>query len=236
MPDLVLSDAEQTALRSLLATEPDPGSPLPASPTLEALGRLIPCDAVGFAVADDEGWMGAVRELPHGYQVNLNGSGYVRPMRLGILHWTRVPSYAEALHAAGLADCLAIGFRHGTNGVARVWLDCWTGAFTERDQLMLSLLGPALQRLVWDTGTARLPEELTVQERRTLTLVATGLSNPEVAERMSVATCTVRKHLEHAYRKLGVTNRLAAVMVLQGRTGDPDLQVTADAGARQKFA
>ena len=40
---------------------------------------------------------------------------------------------------------------------------------------------------------------------------------PEIAERMGVATCTVRKHLEHAYRKLGVTNRLAAACVLQGR-------------------
>jgi DNA-binding NarL/FixJ family response regulator len=120
-----------------------------------------------------------------------------------------------------------------------VWLDRWTGTFTERDQLMLSLLSPTLQRLVWDAGTPRLPGELTVQERRTLVLVATGLTNPEIAERMNVATCTVRKHLEHAYRKLGVTNRLAAAMVLQGRTGDPDLLDTADAadgGARQMFA
>jgi DNA-binding NarL/FixJ family response regulator len=31
-----------------------------------------------------------------------------------------------------------------------------------------------------------------------------------------VATCTVRKHLEHAYRKLGVTNRLAAVVAFRG--------------------
>ena len=236
MPDLLLSDAEQTALRSLLATEPDPGSSLPAPPTLEALGRLIPCDAVGVAVADTEGWVGAVRELRHGHQVDLNGSGYVRPIRLGIVHWTRVPGYAAALHAVGLVDCLAIGFRHGTGGVARVWLDRWTGTFLERDQLMLSLLSPAVQRLVWDAGTPRLPGALTVQERRTLMLVATGLSNPEIAERMSVATCTVRKHLEHAYRKLGVSNRLAAAMVLQGRTGDPDLPDTADAGARQMFA
>ena len=86
---------------------------------------------------------------------------------------------------------------------------------------MLSLLSPAVQRLVRDAGTPRLPGALTVQERRTLMLVATGLSNPEIAERMSVATCTVRKHLEHAYRKLGVTNRLAAAMVLQAHAPDP---------------
>jgi DNA-binding CsgD family transcriptional regulator len=38
---------------------------------------------------------------------------------------------------------------------------------------------------------------------------------------MGVATCTVRKHLEHAYRKLGVTNRLAAVIALRGELIPP---------------
>ena len=52
-------------------------------------------------------------------------------------------------------------------------------------------------------------------------LVAPGLSNSEIAQRMGVATCTVRKHLEHAYRKLGVTNRLAAAVALRGEMLPP---------------
>jgi hypothetical protein len=52
--------------------------------------------------------------------------------------------------------------------------------------------------------------------------VAAGFSNAEIGERMFIAPCTVRKHLENAYRKLGVTNRLAAVLALQGgRLPDP---------------
>ena len=47
-----------------------------------------------------------------------------------------------------------------------------------------------------------------------LDLVAAGLSNAAIAERLYVAPCTVRKHLEHAYRKLGVSNRYAAVHAL----------------------
>ncbi len=221
MPDLGLTDAEQTALRSLLAAEPVPGDLLPEPAVLQQLARLIPCEAVGVAVADPEGWVGAVRELAHGYLADLAGTGYVRPLRMGILHWTRVPSYAAALHATGPADCLAIGFRHGRRGAARVWLDRWGGEFSERDRLMLVLLSPALQRLVRDADALPLPAELTAQERRTLALVAAGLSNPEIAERMCVATCTVRKHLEHVYRKLGVTNRLAAAMVVQGHASGP---------------
>ena len=51
-----------------------------------------------------------------------------------------------------------------------------------------------------------------------LGLVATGMSNAEIAEQLVVAPCTVRKHLENAYRKLGVTNRLAAMNALEGGT------------------
>jgi DNA-binding NarL/FixJ family response regulator len=40
---------------------------------------------------------------------------------------------------------------------------------------------------------------------------------------MCIAPSTVRKHLEHAFPKLGVTNRLAAAMAFEGRPlPDPD--------------
>jgi DNA-binding NarL/FixJ family response regulator len=47
--------------------------------------------------------------------------------------------------------------------------------------------------------------------------VAAGRSNAEIAAHLGVCASTVRKHLENAYRKLGVTNRTAAVARLQGR-------------------
>ena len=82
---------------------------------------------------------------------------------------------------------------------------------------MLGLLAPALERLMRERPSSTLPS-LTVQERRVLQHVAAGLSNAEIAERLFVAPCTVRKHLENAYRKLGVTNRTAAVAAV-GREG-----------------
>jgi ATP/maltotriose-dependent transcriptional regulator MalT len=48
-----------------------------------------------------------------------------------------------------------------------------------------------------------------------LGLVAQGCSNQQAAECLFVSVATVRKHLEHAYRKLGVANRTAAVMSLR---------------------
>jgi DNA-binding CsgD family transcriptional regulator len=52
--------------------------------------------------------------------------------------------------------------------------------------------------------------DLSVAELQVLRLVAGGATNQDVARRLSVSEATVRKHLEHVYRKLGVTNRTAA--------------------------
>jgi DNA-binding NarL/FixJ family response regulator len=45
----------------------------------------------------------------------------------------------------------------------------------------------------------------------TVGLVAEGLTNTEIANRLWVAQSTVAKHLEQAYSKLGVHSRTAAV-------------------------
>ena len=57
-------------------------------------------------------------------------------------------------------------------------------------------------------------EPLTRRERDVLLLVARGKSNKEIALDLWVTTGTVKKHLEHTYVKLGVTNRTAAAAVL----------------------
>ena len=52
---------------------------------------------------------------------------------------------------------------------------------------------------------------LTPAERRILEFVATGLSNAEIAAQLFVVEQTVKYHLSHIYRKLGVRNRVGAV-------------------------
>jgi RNA polymerase sigma factor (sigma-70 family) len=54
-------------------------------------------------------------------------------------------------------------------------------------------------------------EALTAREREVLLLVADGLTNAEVAERLWISPGTVRRHLENVYAKLGVRTRTAAV-------------------------
>ena len=121
---------------------------------------------------------------------------------------------------------LSLGVRIGADDVVRLWLVRRTSEFSDRDRALLRLISPALERLLRERRVSSLPPSLTVQERRVLHHVAAGLTNAEVAERLVVAPCTVRKHLENAYRKLGVRNRLAAVAALEGRGGIDDADVT----------
>ena len=53
--------------------------------------------------------------------------------------------------------------------------------------------------------------ELTEREQEILELVASGLSDAQIARRLGIAAGTVRKHLEHSRAKLGVPTRAAAV-------------------------
>lgn len=51
-------------------------------------------------------------------------------------------------------------------------------------------------------------EKLTEQEKRIVQLVASGLSNKEIAGRLNIGTETVKFHMKNVYQKLGVKNRV----------------------------
>ena len=119
---------------------------------------------------------------------------------------------------------LSLAVRKGPEHVVTLWLVRRTSDFSERDRAVLELVAPALERLLRESPVALLPPSLTAQERRVLRLVATGLSNAEIAGQLVVAPSTVRKHLENVYRKLGVTSRMAAIARLRG-SDEPGLDL-----------
>jgi LuxR family maltose regulon positive regulatory protein len=59
-------------------------------------------------------------------------------------------------------------------------------------------------------GDKALPEPLTPREIEVLELLAAGLTNREIADRLVISAETVKKHTGNIYGKLGVSNRTEA--------------------------
>ncbi len=60
-------------------------------------------------------------------------------------------------------------------------------------------------------GTAKPPGGLTTREAEVLTLLASGLSNAEIAQRLYVSNATVKTHVNRIFAKTGARDRAQAV-------------------------
>ena len=85
-----------------------------------------------------------------------------------------------------------------------------------------ALLSPSVTRQQLDRVVPRLPSsqpapkmlrELTDREGEVLRLVAQGLSNAEIADRLVVSEATVKTHVSHILEKLDLRDRVQAVVV-----------------------
>jgi DNA-binding NarL/FixJ family response regulator len=74
-----------------------------------------------------------------------------------------------------------------------------------------AVLSPAVARRLMGQVGKPPPEALSQRELEVLALIADGATNREAAAKLFVSEATVKTHLLHAYEKLGVRDRAAAV-------------------------
>jgi DNA-binding NarL/FixJ family response regulator len=76
-----------------------------------------------------------------------------------------------------------------------------------------SVLAPGLTARLMDRWRAPKVDAPTERELEVLRLVARGLTNRAIGRQLSISEATVKTHLVHAFDKLGVDDRTAAVTV-----------------------
>jgi DNA-binding CsgD family transcriptional regulator len=108
-------------------------------------------------------------------------------------------------------------------GDMRIWRDRRRANFDDNDLAMLDLVRPAFVAALRRSRNERLPpapaepaaaSPLSKRENEVASLAACGLHDKEIARRLGISITTVRTHLDHAFRKLGVTNRMLLVQRL----------------------
>jgi DNA-binding CsgD family transcriptional regulator len=208
--------------------------------TIEALQRLIPCDIAAYCELDNvarkqtayvgtdvEGDPdGIFWELVDEHPICRHQQAYADFSAIRTsdvvstrrLRQTRV--YSEWFRPEGITGELECGIANSRARTRTFILDRCGGDFSERDVELLELVRPHLAR-IRETGELRSAEpahaeRLTAREAEIFDLVAVGLSNAAIAERLWISPGTVKKHLDNVYAKLGVRNRTAAVALLRG--------------------
>jgi DNA-binding NarL/FixJ family response regulator len=79
------------------------------------------------------------------------------------------------------------------------------------------LEGRAVMPVGWQAASLRLETPLaalSAREREVLDLAASGMSNKEIAERLTISVNTVKFHLRTVYSRLGVRNRVQAMLAI----------------------
>jgi len=216
------------------ASSLDSTDPFPQE-TVALFARLIPCEFTSYgewhvhnraqtrpAVEDP------VVDMPHpvvkarGALCNTYPLGIVR--RSTETRALKISDFVSLrqLHRTDYYDCVLRPFRiehqmrlylSSPKGIARVFTFSRRREdrdFGERERTLLDLLRPFLVaiRARFDVnGHSSLSE----REQEILRCVASGQTNREIAATLTISPHTVRKHLENAYAKLGVHNRISAL-------------------------
>ena len=170
----------------------------------------------------------------HPLVIEMVRSGDGRPKRISDVidraGFHATPIYREVYVPLGMEHQVAFTLPAPAGHVVGIALSRKREDFTDEECALLALARPhliqAYRNALEHTALLRkldaapeLPPAdlrawgLTDREAEIVRRVASGRSNRDIAEELSLSARTVQKHLEHAYRKLGVNSRSAAARI-----------------------
>jgi DNA-binding CsgD family transcriptional regulator len=144
----------------------------------------------------------------------------------------RLEIYREVYGPLGVEYQIAFTLPSGSERVLGVALSRGHRDFTAYERDLLNLSRPYLIQIYRNALTHTRPKApridlanlraqgLTEREADVLGLLATGHSAREAAATLEISPRTVQKHLEHCYRKLGVSTRTQATRIAWLATGN----------------
>jgi DNA-binding NarL/FixJ family response regulator len=137
---------------------------------------------------------------------------------LEILHALRrseLQTKAVVLSACDDAEVVELAFGAGASAFITKRIDPQDLPAALRQALDQTLFQPVRPNPLLNSGARE--SKLTERERAVLAGVAEGLSNKQIAQRLSYAEQTVKLDLTHVFRKLGVSSRTGAMVVAYRR-------------------
>lgn len=141
------------------------------------------------------------------------------PMRRSTLQtrseFHSLAAYTDVYRPFGAEQQLAMSIPGGyLDGVPRkvcLAISRSSSDFSDDDVAAAALLRTRLSRVLRRLAPPEsAPAQVTRRESAVLALLARGLTNQQIANRLAISPRTVDKHLEHAYAKLRVGSRVAA--------------------------
>lgn len=201
-----------------------------AERALASLTELVPCDELTFNDLDFErGEAECERTLPasilgtelgeyfwgHWRELPLCRPGISEPgvwrtsdlITRSRLHGLEV--YATMLRPFGVEYQVKVSFAAPALRSRAFLVSRSDRDFSARELELLALIRPHLAEAYWRVRASG--HGLSGREIEILRLVRSGLTNRDIAATLVLSPATVRTHLEHVFRKLGVHTRMAAV-------------------------
>ena len=160
----LLDHRTQSAIRRLLMAEPEPGAMLPRD-AIEAAADLVGADLFGVAEADNTGYALRLTLYPDpGPQDPQVCDG---PLPTGLVHDATQPDEDRASADARPARHRVAGVvRPARETVVQLCYDRRQSNFTEQEIAVLTMVEPAIRRLVRGCAQPHSPDVLSRSERR----------------------------------------------------------------------